>query len=298
MPRLVVLATGGTIATRTATDGVKRPSHTGADLLAAVAAATQVSVIDLMSVDSSQLSPPDWDSMADGIADTVTAGADGIVITHGTDTLEETALWLALTYSGPVPVVLTGAMRSADDPAADGPANLSDALGFAARPDSRGVAVAFGGRVLAPLGLHKTPFGFDGPAFDETCSAPTFLAELRAAEAPRVDTIAIYPGADAVAIDACVAAGARAIVLESLGSGNAGAAVVAAVRRHCADGVVVALSTRVSGGGVHADYGPGRAMTDAGALVVPRLRPPQARVLMMAALAAGRPPREVVARLG
>ena len=74
--------------------------------------------------------------------------------------------------------------------------------------------------------------------------------------------------------------------------------MVDAVARHCAAGVVVAVTSRVAGAGVHPDYGPGRAMFDAGALVVSHLGPPQARVLLMAALAAGLPPGEVIHRLG
>ena len=304
MARLVVITTGGTIATGAGRDGVLRPARSGAELTAGL----DVDVIDLMNLDSSALTPADWLRIGAAVADAARS-ADGVVVTHGTDTMEETALWLDLGYDGAPPVVLTGAARAADDPDPDGPANLRDALTTAASPAARnlGVLVSFAGSVWAPLGLTKTAaaevFGgtrvgsVAGGVFSADAVKPRpCLGALTST--PRVDIVSAYPGADGTAVDAFIAAGARGLVVEAMGSGNAGAAVLDAVGRACRQGVVVAVTTRVPGGRTAPAYGPGHDLAEAGAVMVPRLRAAQARVLMMGALAAGLPVGDVVGRLG
>jgi L-asparaginase len=304
MKRVVVIGTGGTIATSTDDHGVARPTRSAAELVAVHSAEVRLETVDLLSVDSSELTPADWDRIANAVR--AAAGADGIVITHGTDTMEETALWLDATYSGAAPLVLTGAMRSSDAPDADGPQNVRDAIAVAASPAARdlGAMVCMAGVLWQPLGVTKMGTGLVGTEIGvvrdqvfvpESVKRRPALGVLSASAAPRVDIVAIYAGSDAVALDAFVAAGAGGIVLEALGAGNAGTAVQQGVRRAYAAGVAVVIATRVPGARVTAGYGPGRALVDAGAVSAGGLRASQARVLLMAALAAGVPVSDVFA---
>lgn len=311
MTRLVIVSTGGTIATSADEAGVLRPSRSGAELAALLSAgaAEHVEVLDLLAVDSSALTPADWLRIGEAV-DHAARNSDGVVVTHGTDTMEETALWLDLTYGGDTPVVLTGAALPADAPDADGPQNLRDALTVAADPRARGLGalVSFGGVVRAPLGTTKVggPQVFGGaPAVGGvsqgtlTITGPKDRPLLGAvAVAPRVDIAAAYPGADDAALRAFIDAGARGVVVDAMGSGNAGAAVIDAVRRATAAGVAVAITTRVRDGRTAAVYGPGHDLVAAGAVMVPRLRASQARVLLMAALGAGLAVDQVIARWG
>lgn len=306
MARVVVITTGGTIATSSGTDGVLRPTRSGADLTGGL----DVEVVDLLSKDSSRLEPADWLRIGAAVNAAVEQGAEGVVVTHGTDSLEETSLWLELTYGGSPPVVFTGAARPADAPEADGPVNLRQACTVAASPLAwaSGVLVCFDGSVFAPLGTTKiggtAVFGGTTPvgsvaAQQFTMTETKERAHLGAVSSPaRVDIAAAYPGADGCAIDAFVAAGARAVVVEAMGSGNTGTAIAEAVRRACEQDVAVAVTTRVPAGHTHAGYGPGHELVSAGAVMVPRLRSSQARVLLMAGLGAGLPVDEVVGRWG
>jgi L-asparaginase len=306
MSRLVVIATGGTIATSADSEGVLRPNRKGAQLVAGLG----VEVIELLAVDSSQLSPADWLRIGEAAEHADASGADGIVIAHGTDTMEETALWLELTYGGAAPVVLTGAAHNPDSVNADGPTNLHDALIVAGSKTLRdqGVLISFGGAVLDPLGTTKVndPKFFLGGALIGTVTAETFTPHQpkqrtflsRVDRAPRVDIASAYPGADGTAIDAFIAAGARGLVIEAMGAGNVGQSIVDAVARACARGVAVAITSRVTGTHTNASYGPGHDLVAAGAVLVPSLRTSQARVVMCAALAAGLPVGEIITRIG
>ena len=186
-----------------------------------------------MSVDSSQLTPADWLKIRDAAEHAVAAGADGVVITHGSDTIEETALWLDLTYDGDTSG--TDLRRTAiRRPRPGRPGNLRDALRGGGQPAARGLGVllSFSGTVFTPLGTTKqggtAVFGGTTPLGHVADSGSQMPRSLRSRErerpylgrvtsAPRVDIVMAYPGSDGTALDAFTAAGARGLVVEAMG---------------------------------------------------------------------------------
>ena len=161
LPRVTVFSTGGTIASIPDGDGAAAPALTAEQLVAALpqlSGVAEVTAIPFRQVASSELTLADMIALAGEIERAVAGGADGVVITQGTDTLEETSFALDLLWGGEAPVVLTGAMRNPALPGADGPANLLGAVLLAASQVARGLGalVVFNDEVHLPLFVRKT----------------------------------------------------------------------------------------------------------------------------------------------
>ena len=151
-----LVATGGTIAS-TGFPGPLAAARDGRALLADAGVTADVTVTDLATAGSFPDGVDDLRRLRTAVAEALDAGADGVVVTHGTDTMEESAYGLDLLLDARRPVVLTGAQRAADEPGADGPANLRTALALAADPATRGdgVLLCFDGEAFAARGVGK-----------------------------------------------------------------------------------------------------------------------------------------------
>lgn len=300
MVDLALLATGGTIATRAS--GAGRAVALDAAALLATAAVPVGATVTPVDAAAGLSFAASLDDLA-ALARTVAAAArdhDGVVVTHGTDSLEETVFLLALTASVDVPVTVTGAQRPADAPDSDGPANLSAALAWAAA-GTPGVSVTFAGTVWPAVGVRKVHtedlVAFAAPGHEPVGRVEDARVRLRAPTTvpvlgppperlPRVDVVAQYVGADAHAVHAARAAGAQGLVIAAFGAGNATPPVVDAARELLAAGVPVAVASRTGAGPVAGLYaGGGADLARAGALFCDDLSPWQARLLLAVALA-------------
>jgi L-asparaginase len=302
--RVRLITTGGTIANAAA--GRLSPDDLVRALPGHGVPGVEVEREEFANASSASLTLQDWVRLSRRVT-TLFAddpGLAGIVVTSGTDTLEELAIFLHLTVAAPRPVVLVGAMRRPGAPDADGPRNLLDALRVAADPSSRerGTLVVMHGQVHAAVEarkLHATRLGaFDAPTAlvlgkveggrvryhrpPVPRPRPGALALGEGVELPRVDVLLTYQGATGDLVQAAVEAGARGIVLASAGAGSLTPSQAGAAGRLADRGVAIVVATR-TGAGVVTRPEPGSAgFIPAGGL--PALK---ARVLLMLALARG-----------
>ena len=278
MPLVVILATGGTIAgtaaAATDTTGYRSGALGVEALIAAVPALDghRLESETIAAIDSKDMDIATWQRLAQRLAHHVARPeVAGVVVTHGTDTLEETAYFLQRVLAPTKPVMLTAAMRPASALSPDGPANLLYAVAVAGTPGVRGVGLVFAGAVWAAVGLRKIhtlrtsafagsdcgPIArLEGGALrrfrDWPAGEALGLARIAAApEAwPRVEIVLNHAGADGGLVDAAVAAKARGLVVAGTGHGTVSARLEAALARARDAGVRVMRASRCAFGPV------------------------------------------------
>jgi L-asparaginase len=311
-PRVAVLSTGGTIAGSQAARpkrGYKAGIFSIESLIAAAPGIESLATLDpahVASIGSQDMGEAVWRSLAKRAQAALDDGrVAGVVVTHGTDTMEETAYFLNLVVRSTKPVVLVGAMSPATAISADGPMNLYNAVATAAHPDAggRGVLVVANDEVhfarevaktnTTQVGTFKsTHRGLAGlvssgrlhfygmPVRRHTAASEFEVLDGKAL--PRVDIVYAHAGMGRELIDAAVRAGARGIVVAGVGNGNLGAAALAAAAAASRAGVAVVRSTRTGGGIVERNV----EMEDdrLGFIAADELNPQKARILLMLGL--------------
>jgi L-asparaginase len=311
-PRVAIFFTGGTIAMKMdAARGGAVPALSGHDLIRStpgIELVADIDVIDFASLPGPHMTPPKMLELSLAVAAKLAEPrVAGVVVTHGTDTLEETAYLLDLVLSEEKPIVFVGAMRNSSELSWDGPANLRAAVQVAAEPSARGlgVVVAMTDRMIAaseavkvyaeaPHTFHSRDFGPLGlidkdrvivgrrPARRE--HIPTGALE------ERVDIIHAAAGVDGRFIEWAIDGGARGLVLQGLGRGNLPPATMPAVERAIDKGLPVVITSRCPRGRVLDTYayeGAGKQLTQLGAILGGMLPSHKARLKLMVTLGAG-----------
>ncbi len=318
LPRIAVVTTGGTIdslgtdrldlAAYLETGRRLEPGLLLAGIVAELATIAEVTEVPFRRLRAHAMTDADLADVAELVRGLVEGGeAAGIVITHGTNTLEETAWLLQLVVPGDVPVVITGAMRPASALSADGPLNLVNAVRVAASPAARGLGVMVvmddaihGARDVTKANTLRTNAFADGsagplgrvdgdgrvvfahrPARGIALHGAFAGADLRTL--PRVDIVVSHQGADGALVEAAGAAGAVGIVSAGTGAGYPTPGEVRALELASAAGVVVCQSSRVGSGRVPRVP----SLAARGWVASDDLQPWKARILLRLALAAG-----------
>ncbi|NYT35878.1 asparaginase [Allopusillimonas soli] len=308
--RCALVTTGGTIISKIdPATGLAMPVLTGDELLASLAGIvgeTEVEVHDVVRVASPHIMPQHWCALHD-VIQTLVDREDvyGVVITHGTSTLEETAWFLDLTINTQKPIVVTGAQRNASSRDFDGPSNLLNAIKICqdSKSEGKGVLVALNDQINAAREATKThtvnvqtfqsgEWGYLGNIVNDRVTfhrAPLrrLHVPLRTHQLPVVEIVSMFVGATGRLIDAALEMGIQGLVVQGVASGHVNAAMYEAVLRTLERGVPVVIATRIPQGGTRAGYGfPGSSqlLLDAGAVLCNDLSAWKARILLMLAL--------------
>ena len=309
--KVVVVSTGGTIA--------MRPDPATGKLVPAVSGEELVEMLRWPEAPPLELDEfarvPSFDMHGDlalALADRVAEqcrrdDVAGVVVTHGTDTMEESVYTVDRLHGSEKPVAFTGAQRAADEPDTDGPRNLRSAIRVALATESagRGALVVFAGEIHGAREVRKVhtsaleAFGSPGygPLGHVDGERVTYrrrpdrsppLAHPEGA-LPQVDLIRLHAGSDDRFLRSSLESGSRAIVLEATGRGNANERVLPGVEAAVAAGVTVVVCSRCLAGRVEPVYGRGggKDLAEAGAHFAGDLAGPKARVLLQLVLAAG-----------
>ena len=318
LPRVLFIFTGGTISMKIhpATGGAV-PALSGREILSfdpTLAELAEIEVIDFGRLPGPHWTPANmWEISELTRTHLQRTDLAGIVITHGTDTLEETAYFVDLRHVSDKPIAFVGAMRNTSELSFDGPANLRAALRTVIEPDAKkqGVFVVLNGLIHAASAATKS----DTQAL-ETFTSPVFgplgmvdtdrvlfarslprRAQILASQfEPQVELLVTYAGFDGRFVDAALQMGAQGLVIEGTGRGNVPPAAVPALERFLAAGFPIVLATRCRQGRVLDTYayeGSGHHLRQRGVLLAGALTGPKARVHLMLALGATREPAEL-----
>jgi L-asparaginase len=311
-PKVVILATGGTIAGAQAAGqdaGYKAGAFQVGDLIKAVpnlGDLADISGEQVVNIGSQDMDNQVWLKLAKRLNEVLAQPAvDAAVITHGTDTMEETGYFLNLVTHSNKPVVMVGSMRPATAAGADGPANLYNAVSVAVHPQAhgRGVLVVLNDEIQFAREITKTNatqldtfkssnrgkagmtnagrvYWYNPPAAKHTTASPFSIDGLT--ELPRVEILYAYANMGRDFIDQCVAMGCKGIVLAGVGDGNATQSAVAGLRDAVKKGIAVVRSSRTNSGVT--DRNVELNDDELGTIASMELNPQKARVLLMLGL--------------
>jgi len=298
------MTTGGTIATVTMPNGTTAPEASPDGLISGLSEDVgPVRLEPRAPMPSWAFGPEDMLSIALRIREIARQhDTAGLVVTHGTSTMEYTAYLSELFLDTAFPVVFTGAMRAADDAVGDGPDNLRHACALARESGAArlGVVICFNGEILSSRDAYKK-HRRDRVAFEDlrgrvgTVSAGRIAIERQPVRTPplngsidsSVAVVKAYPGSNGATIDAVVAGGAKGVVVEGLpGVGGIPVAMQEALRRHAVGGVQIVVSSRAPSGDIPSPPtgGTGEPLADMGLLSAGSLTTEKAWVLLMACL--------------